>query len=126
MSTTEQPAEFATPSLDAITREIDDERQRQLTKWGDQHHPVHSGDATTRRRSRALFATYASNYREFNDGNFDPRDPDPRKDWAGIVLEEVYEALAEEDPAKVRAELVQAAAVICACVADLDSRTDGA
>ncbi|MEY9934267.1 hypothetical protein ABH926_008932 [Catenulispora sp. GP43] len=39
-----------------------------------------------------------------------------------MLLEEVYEALAEVDPAALRAELVQVAAVAAAWVEDIDSR----
>lgn len=40
--------------------------------------------------------------------------------WDGILLEEVFEALAEADPAAMRAELVQAAAVIVNMIECLD------
>jgi hypothetical protein len=43
-------------------------------------------------------------------------------EWALILLEEVYEALAEADPARLRTELIQAGAVIAAWVSDLDRR----
>ena len=40
--------------------------------------------------------------------------------WTDILLEEVFEALAETDPARLREELVQVAAVALAIVEDLD------
>jgi hypothetical protein len=43
--------------------------------------------------------------------------------WDGVLLEEVFEALAETDPAKLRTELVQVAAVIVNWLEDIDSRT---
>jgi len=42
--------------------------------------------------------------------------------WEMILLEEVWEALAETDPVKLRAELIQVAAVAVAWVEDIDSR----
>jgi hypothetical protein len=42
--------------------------------------------------------------------------------WDGILLEEVYEALAEADPVKLREELVQVAAVAASWVVALDRR----
>ncbi|MFE3853402.1 hypothetical protein ACFXPN_19980 [Streptomyces griseorubiginosus] len=116
------PRLFATPGVGTFAEEIDTERQRQLANFGDQHHPDLSGDAITQREARDMFDQWAQNYRAINGGTFDPQDPDTRLDWTGILLEEVYEALAEADPAKIRAELVQVAAVCAAWVADIDSR----
>ena len=42
--------------------------------------------------------------------------------WDGILLEEVYEAFAEEDPIKLRSELVQVAAVAVQWIAAIDRR----
>lgn len=112
----------ATPGLAGHMAEVDAERQRQLTKWGEQHHPDMAGDPESQCDARDRFAEWADNYRAINDGGFDPRDTDRRLDWTGILLEEVYEALAESDPVKIRAELVQCAAVIQAWIHDLDGR----
>lgn len=43
--------------------------------------------------------------------------------WRTILAEEVYEAFAETDPARLRHELVQVAAVAAAWVEDIDSRS---
>lgn len=43
-------------------------------------------------------------------------------DWATVLVEEVTEALAESDPAKLRAELVQVAAVASRWIAAIDTR----
>jgi hypothetical protein len=116
------PTLFTTPGVRQFAEEIDAERQAQLGKFGEQHHPDLSGDATAQCDAREMFDQWAQNYRDINGGTFDPRDPDRRLDWTGILLEEVYEALAESDPAKLRTELIQAAAVIAAWVSDLDRR----
>lgn len=42
--------------------------------------------------------------------------------WDGILLEEIYEALAEEDPARLREELIQAGAVIAQWIKAIDRR----
>jgi hypothetical protein len=99
-----------TPGLAAHMVEVDAERQRQLAKWGEQHHP----DGTGARRWRDA----ANHVRgEVND---DARLG--RTTWQGILREEVFEALAESDPKALRIELVQCAAVIQAWIADIDSR----
>jgi hypothetical protein len=47
--------------------------------------------------------------------------------WADILLEEVAEALAEDDPTRVREELIQVAAVAVKFIAaiDITARVDG-
>jgi hypothetical protein len=42
--------------------------------------------------------------------------------WVDILKEEVFEAFAEEDPKKIRKELLQSAAVIVNWIKDIDSR----
>lgn len=42
-----------------------------------------------------------------------------------MLLEEVFEAMAESDLVKLRAELVQTSAVCVAWIEDIDSRTEG-
>jgi hypothetical protein len=116
------PTLFSTPGVAAFAQEIDAERARQLAKFGDQRHPDMAGDATSQCDARETFAEWAQNYRVINGGTFDPRDRDNRLDWTGILLEEVYEALAEPDPTKLRAELIQVAAVCAAWVYDIDQR----
>jgi hypothetical protein len=99
-----------TPGLAQHMVEVDTERQRQLAKWGDQHHPDGTGwqrfGATAQRWKDACDEAHASG----------------TTTWAPILLEEVFEALEEEDPTKLRTELVQCAAVIQAWIADIDSR----
>ncbi|MFD6294543.1 hypothetical protein ACFWFU_07030 [Streptomyces sp. NPDC060235] len=117
------PRLFTTPGVGAFAEEVDAERQRQIAKFGEQHHPDLTGAAAEQCAAREMFDQWAQSYRAINGGTFDPRDPDRRLDWTGILLEEVYESLAESDPAKLRAELLQVAAVCAAWIADIDSRT---
>lgn len=102
---TEVPA-----STETVLADIGDERERQFTKWGPQHHP----DGTSvllysdaRERARALC---------------DRRAEKGIVTWSDILREEFFEAMAEVDPAALRKELVQIGAVAAAWVEDIDSR----
>ncbi|MER6103595.1 hypothetical protein ABT115_15055 [Streptomyces sp. NPDC001832] len=104
------PTLFTTPGVKAFAEKIDRERQAQLAKFGDQHHPdgtgsVHQQNAAGLARMECDDA-FASGYGT----------------WCHVLFEEVREALAESDPAKLRAELVQVAAVCAAWIHDIDSR----
>jgi hypothetical protein len=105
------PTLFATPGVKAFAEAVDTERQAQLAKWGDQHHPDGTGISDAQRKladdARAVCQQV------FAEG---------KGDWAHILMEEIREAFAESDPAKLRAELIQSAAVIAAWITDLDSR----
>jgi hypothetical protein len=104
------PTLFTTPGVKAFAEEIDAERQRQLAKWGEQHHPDGTGGSGAR--------YVADRYRSVVDEAFKADGPT----WRDVLLEEVYEALAEADPAALRTELIQCAAVIQAWIHDLDNR----
>lgn len=93
---------------------VDAERQRQLAKFGEQHHPDGTGGPVMRQQADAARA--ACQYLADNGG----------PDWRAILLEEVYEALAESDPAALETELIQVAAVIAAWIADLHTRRPAA
>jgi hypothetical protein len=104
------PAIFTTPGMRNFAEAVDEERQRQLARWGDQHHPILRGPS-----NQQLFEQLAQAMRETNE--------DPQQIcWMTILLEEAYEAGAERDLAKLRVELVQIAAVCQAIVTDIDSR----
>lgn len=107
--------------LNASTRvlaEVLHELDRQHAMWGEQNHPDMSDDVSA---GRAMFAGYANRYKRINAVAATAGDID----WTGIFLEEVYEALAESDPALIRAELVQAAAVAVQWCAAIDRRLAG-
>ncbi|WP_329583717.1 NUDIX hydrolase [Streptomyces sp. NBC_01361] len=99
-----------TPGLTRHMVDLDSERQRQLDKFGDQHHP--NGTGLNYQRS------LANEEREVCDAAF----RNGRGTWRHILAEEVAEAFAEKDPANLRAELVQVSAVCAAWIADIDSR----
>lgn len=90
------------------------ERQRQHGLWGEQN-PPDVGDPYTR-------AWYSSEAVGWKITNADRVGRDVLA-WDGILLEEVFEALAESDPTKLRAELVQVAAVCVAWCEAIDRRS---
>ncbi|MFF7561935.1 hypothetical protein ACFZB4_18430 [Streptomyces pseudovenezuelae] len=104
------PALFTTPGMRNFAEAVDEERQRQLARWGDQRHPILRGP-----NNQHLFEQLAQAMRDTNDD-------DEQRCWMTILLEEAYEAGAERDLAKLRVELVQLAAVCQAMVTDIDSR----
>lgn len=90
-----------------ILNEVRAERARQDAKWGEQNHldgtgPGYQKHANAARRRCQAAAEYG--LVSFKD----------------ILEEEVFEAFAESDPAKLRAELIQVAAVAVAWVEKLD------
>lgn len=95
-----------------VLREVEAERHRQHAKWGEQNHPDGTGDE--RAQDRADAARYAC----------DRATAEGRLTYRHIAEEEFAEALAETDPAKLRAELVQAAAVLVAWIEAIDRRTN--
>jgi hypothetical protein len=99
-----------TPGMARHMVEVDAERQRQLAKWGDQHHPDGTGGPVHRH--------LADMYRKTTDANA----KSGGLSWRDILLEEVHEALAEHESDALRAELVQCAAVIQAWISDIDRR----
>ncbi|MFF1297961.1 MULTISPECIES: hypothetical protein [unclassified Streptomyces] len=104
------PTLFTTPGVKDFAEAIDAERQRQLEKFGDQHHPDGTGSLTQVLEADKARAGCQAAF-ERGDGT-----------WMHVLIEEVFEALAEEDPVKLRAELIQVAAVCAAWVTDIDSR----
>lgn len=103
----EGPTEFTTDTLG----DVFDERVRQHLKWGEQHHEDGSGSSG--------WGLSADLWKAYNDNQVQLTGD---TDWTGILLEEVYEAVAETDLKKLRAELIQVAAVAVAWVEDIDSR----
>ncbi|MEU5939389.1 hypothetical protein ABZ807_09380 [Micromonospora sp. NPDC047548] len=93
-----------------VLEEIRAERQRQDAKWGEQNHPDGTGGPVMRREADEMRARC-----QFLAGL-------GAVDWRAILLEEAYEAMAEDDPVKLRAELLQVAAVAVAWVEAIDRR----
>lgn len=97
----------------AVTvRAILAERVRQLTRWGVQHRADDTGGATLRVEADQAKRTCQAAEKFVKGG----------AGWRLVLAEEVAEAFAETDPGKLRAELIQVAAVAVAWIEDLDTR----
>jgi hypothetical protein len=102
---------FAEEIGPVVLHDVALERERQLEKWGLQHHPDGTGKPWQERGAEvARLACEMA----FNTG---------QGVWADILAEEVAEAFAESDPEKLAEELVQVAAVAVAWVEDIRSRS---
>ena len=87
--------------------EVNEERQKQDAKWGEQNHPDGTGEK----------------YKLLADMNKDlcnKAAAAKKLTYRHILAEEVYEAFAEEDPKRLREELVQVAAVAVAWIEKID------
>lgn len=95
-----------------VLDEILDERGRQHEKWGEQNHPSFGGGVDWSRVGGDLETeARASLVAGLVGGG---------PSWAAVLTEEVGEALREPDPEKLRAELVQIAAVAVAWIESMD------
>lgn len=99
-----------TPGMKSFAVKVDDERQRQLALWGPQPLPDGTGDPD-QIRSLELVRAMVKDAEDCG-----------ALTHALVLVEEVYEALAETDPVKLKEELVQVAAVCAKWVADIDAR----
>lgn len=86
------------------------ERAAQNSKWGEQNHPDGTGGPSR--------VADAEGMRQWTNMQAAER----TLAWIDILEEEVAEALAETDPAKLRVELVQVAAVAVAWIEAIDRR----
>lgn len=94
-----------------ILRAIRRERLNQDAKWGEQNHPNGTG---------SRWSAYAGYFRAVC--NFRAREK--TLTWRDILLEEVYEALAESKPEALREELIQVAAVATNWIEAIDRKED--
>lgn len=100
---------LVTPETAPALVDVADERVRQVRKWGVQTRP----DGTDHRWD--VIANVAKD-------NVDRKAAAGTLTWTDILNEEVQEAFAETDPAALREELVQVAAVALAWVEDIDRK----
>lgn len=89
-----------------LFREIMDERQRQLYKWGDQSRELGSYEA---------YKTIADRMRD----SCNEAEAAGDCTWRHITLEEVWEAFSEEDRHRFRVEAIQTMAVLFSALEDL-------
>lgn len=111
----------------SVLGEVAVERAKQDAKWGEQNHPDYY-DLADQGWTQNHYASMADSWKDFNaDRVKEQNEAGTPKDrncaWDGILLEEVYEALAECNPTKLRAELIQVAAVAVAWCEAIDRRT---
>lgn len=92
-----------------LSEDIAEECDRQVKKWGIQSHPDGTG---------GIYKTFASAAKAETDAAF----AKGKGSWLHILREEFYEAIAEDDPVRLREELVQVAAVCASWIRDIDSR----
>jgi len=100
----------------SILTEIAEERARQDARWGVQNHSPRGGRELNERFGRLHYEEQALMWKHANELD----DRHGTMGWDGILLEEVFEALAEKDPRKIRLEVVQVAAVAAAFINSLD------
>lgn len=101
---------FYVGQLDAVLKDIEVERFLQHDRFGEQNHPDGTG------------TDFDTQIRDLAQDACDAATAIGAVMWRDILLEEVFEALAESDPEKLRAELVQVAAVSVAWVEAIDRR----
>jgi hypothetical protein len=101
--------------LNDVLAEVAEERARQDAKWGEQNHPDGTGAAHTLRDVAELDQDFAKRRcdQAFQQG---------RGSWEHILYEEFCEAMAEDDPVRLRAELLQLAAVAVHWIEAIDAR----
>jgi hypothetical protein len=107
--------EFFTPCVadsatNGVLAEVAAERIRQNEKWGEQNHPDGTGDPGT------------SDMANIMRGACQAAAARGQLTWNDVITEEIAEANAESDPTRLRAELVQIAAVAVAWAEAIDRR----
>lgn len=106
------PGDYGLPgSLNRVLADVAAERAAQDAMWGVQEHPDGTGSAYASEADLAKRAVTDSA-------------AEGRLTWRHILHEEVLEAFAEDDADRLRAELIQVAAVAVKWVQDLDRRTE--
>lgn len=99
-----------------VVADVQIERAAQDEKWGEQNHP--DGTGPHAELLGVDFARWADELRRVCQAAA----ADGTVTWAHILTEEVAEAFACDDPARLRTELVQVAAVAVAWIEAIDRR----
>lgn len=100
----------------AVLGEVAAERGRQDAKWGQQNHPDGTGPYASVRGGNAWeIAGMARAWCQHKAAM-------GKVTWLDILTEETAEAFAEDDRQRLRAELIQVAAVAVAWIEDIDRR----
>lgn len=96
--------------MSKIYKLIDRERARQDKKWGEQNH-----------KNGTAFIGFKM-LSDYYKRQCDAATLTGKVTWADIFKEEVYEALAEEKPVKIKEELIQVMAVCKAWIECMDRK----
>lgn len=101
-----------------ILGEFSKECRRQQEKWNVQSHPNGTGRNVYWGLTTGNYDAFetALLYRHFTE----VAAKQGKLTWLAILMEEVAEALAEDDPRKLRAELVQVGAVVASWIEKID------
>jgi len=106
-----------------VLDEVAAERERQDIKWGEQNHADGTGPDVYVLRHTDVNLDLRTGYELARIFQKKCQANGLGKDtYRDILLEEVFEALAEQDPAKLRNELIQVAAVATQWVQAVDRR----
>lgn len=95
-----------------IVRQVQAERFQQDAKFGEQW----TLPLVREPHNRVRYAYHAEDWKYVNGPT--------AQDYAGMLLEEVYEALAEADPGKMREELIQVMAVTMKMIEKIDREAE--
>lgn len=105
-------AEKVWEAIHIVATDVCQEVGRQFEKWGEQNHPNGTGNPAKNDRALAdMFRIVADSKARSGDLT-----------WRDILLEEVYEAMAEKDAKPLRGELVQVGAVVTSWIASIDRK----
>ncbi|WP_328614515.1 hypothetical protein OHS58_48445 [Amycolatopsis sp. NBC_00348] len=116
MTTTEP---IVSPHTAAVLARVAAERARQDALWGEQNHPDGTGPDVelTGLLRRAVTAAHTARF------TTEMARAEGRLTWLHILREEVYEAFAEHDDARLADELVQVAATAVCWAEAIERRT---
>lgn len=106
--------------VDPLLDDVRNERVNQLRKWGVQHHEFRAHDGHPDFDCGPVYRQHEERYKRIFEQQVSLAGVSPT--WDVILLEEVYEALAEDDPKKRVTELIQVAAVALAIIEDIQSQ----
>lgn len=114
----------APPATYAVLHDVAIERAFQNGKWGEQNHPDGTGTNWVDQIRPAFGWSGPEAEHAAKLARSDCQRAARRNEatWLRILREEMAEAFAETDPVKLRAELIQIAAVACAWVEAIDRR----
>jgi hypothetical protein len=112
-----------TPS---VLCEVATERERQDAKWGEQNHPSGTGGAGWNAVAGDGMREIRRSNAEQSKRSCDEAAREKRLSWRLILREEIDEAVAEDEGAALRQELLQVAAVAVAWIECIDRRSAGA